>query len=69
MSTQIQTNSEAAVYRFQISKKATAAKSYFSTVTSLVILLKQDGNTGVFGKASQIFRADIFYVTSLDGYF
>ena len=38
-------------------RKATAVKSFYSTVTGLVILLKQDPTTGVF--TFKYFRADI----------
>ena len=57
-------------YRFwKIARKATVVESNFSTVTGLVILLKQDPTICVFMKTFQNFQNSYFYVTPTDGYF
>ena len=54
---------------WKILRKATAMKTDFSTVTGLLISLKQNPTKGVFVKTFQNFQnINIFYATPLDGY-
>ena len=54
---------------WKILRKATAMKMDFSTVTGLLISLKQNPTKGVFVKTFQNFQnINIFYATPLDGY-